>query len=378
MIMKRFKLILCTLLLSFGTSGIMASGSELPKNRFIVDTSSAAKYVEMAKNRQTGVIPTSEDWDSLFSTKAYKVFLENTFWDKSEFKKNVKDAFEIAFDPNRTQECDSLIKILEVSDNELPFYVSTAKSIRDNLTSYYSFLNNIDLDSVITAADDRARDLLPKRGKGIDPEISPIYFIVWDLECRSLDSGIYLDLNSFLQGGRQAAIEVLAHEMHHFYMNPLMGSRYKSDIKDAAARTLLYNMMEGTADIINKKNMPLESLAPYGDNMLKIYNDDYFSTPSVLAGLDSITVAYLDKKISEKKYRSSAMSCAHFGGHTTGDFMVFLIRDRLGLDAVIDSFCDLEKFVKNYNKAARLADTYQFSDRFINHIIAVANEAKKE
>lgn len=124
--------------------------------------------------------------------------------------------------------------------------------------------------------------------------------------------------------------------------------------------------------------MPLESLAPYGDNMLKIYNDDYFSTPTVLAELDSVTVAYLDKKIPEKKYRSSAMSCAHFGGHTTGDFMVFLIRDRLGLDAVTDSFCDLEKFVKNYNKAARLADTYQFSNRFINHIIAVANEAKKE
>ena len=107
--MKRFKLILCTLILSFGTSGIMASGSELQINRFIVDSSSAAKYVEMAKNRQTGVIPTSEDWDSLFSTKAYKVFLENTFWDKAEFRKNIMDAFEIAFDPNRSQECDSLI-----------------------------------------------------------------------------------------------------------------------------------------------------------------------------------------------------------------------------------------------------------------------------
>lgn len=372
--MKGNRLILSLILIAL-TFPIKMSGVE-QSPKFVVDTSSAIKYVEMAQNRERGISPTSEDWDSLFSTKAYKVFLADTFWDKEAFKKNIKDAFDIVYDNEREQECDSLINNMEASDNELPFYVSTAKSIRDNLAAYSSFLGDMDIESLINAADDKARDLLPGRGKEIKPEISPIYFIVWDLECRSLGSGIYLDLNSFLQGGKEAAIEILAHEIHHFYMTPLMKSRYRSDIEDSAAQTLLYNMTEGTADIINKKKMPLESLAPYGDNILKLYNDDYFSTPSVLAELDSVTISYLDKAITPEKYRSAAFSCSHFGGHTTGDFMVFLIRDHLGIDVVIDSFCDLEKFVKNYNKAAKLAGTYQFSDRFVDYITKVSNDAK--
>lgn len=375
--MKRFNYILCFILITLTISHIQSFASEQKSIQFIVDISSAKKYVKMSQNRQNGIIPTSEDWDSLFSTKAYKVFLENTFWDKDIFKKNIRDAFDMIYDPTKSQECDSMIKNMEASDNELVFYVSTAKSIRDNLEAYSHFLENTDMDSVINAADNMARELLPDKGKNLSPSISPIYFIVWDLECRSLGSGIYLDLNSFLQSGKQAAIEVLAHEIHHFYMTPLMECKYDKDITDGAAQTLLYNMTEGTADIINKKKMPLESLAPYGENILKLYNDDYFSTPSVLAELDSVTIDYLDKKITLEKYNSSAFSCSHFGGHTTGDFMVFLIRDHLGLEVVIESFCDLDKFVKNYNKAAKLAGTYQFSDRFVKHIENTAREAEK-
>lgn len=124
--------------------------------------------------------------------------------------------------------------------------------------------------------------------------------------------------------------------------------------------------------------MPLESLVPYGDGILKIYNADYLDSPDVLRELDETTCRYLDKQISEEDYYRKASGCAHFGGHTTGDFMVFLIRDQLGLEAVVDSVGDLDAFVDNYNKAAHKAGTYQFSDRFINHIHAVSRPAKRK
>lgn len=58
--------------------------------------------------------------------------------------------------------------------------------------------------------------------------------------------------------------------------------------------------------------------------------------------------------------------------------MVFLIRDRLGLDAVVESVGDLDAFVDNYNKAAKMAGTYVFSDKFTNHIHSVSQSAKRK
>ncbi|MDE5720185.1 MAG: hypothetical protein K2I34_05390 [Paramuribaculum sp.] len=130
-----------------------------------------------------------------------------------------------------------------ISDN-FPFFVSTAYSIKNRLGEYSALMSSVDVDSLV---------------------------------CRNLSSGVFLDVNSFFHGGLQTAIEGLAHEIHHFYLGPLFESVYAKDINDGAAIALAENMREGVADIINKKHMPLESLEPYGDNILKIYNDDYLS-----------------------------------------------------------------------------------------------------
>lgn len=58
--------------------------------------------------------------------------------------------------------------------------------------------------------------------------------------------------------------------------------------------------------------------------------------------------------------------------------MVFLIRDQLGLQVAIDCFCDFPAFIRRYNEAAVKADTYVFSDTFVEHINKVCQEMEKE
>lgn len=352
-----------------------------PSN-FSVDVSSAKLYLNMANKASDGQMPSDAEWDSLFVSNAYSSLFDKVNWNKKEFQDNVRNAFEIAYDPSKTAIRDSIAATLndiELADleTELPLFVSTALSIKNNLDKYTSIVNDMDIDNVIDNANTLALSLLPNNGKGITPEPCPIYFIVWDLECRALGDALFLDVNSFFHDGLQAATEALAHEMHHFYLMPVFNIVYKDDIMDGALIALVHNMREGVADILNKKEMPLKSLTPYGDKMLAAYNADYAATPQTLAQLDAVTCDFLDGKFDMEQYFQKAFECVHYEGHTTGDYMVFLIRDRLGMDAVIESVGNVEAFVDNYNKAAEKAGTYKFSDRFTQHIHNICAPARR-
>ena len=357
------------------------AGAKAPSN-FVVDVTSAKLYLDMANNASNGQMPTDVEWDSLFKSNAYNDLFNKVNWNKRKFKGNVRKAFEIAYDPSKSEIRDSIsatlndIELAEL-DSELPLYVSTALSIKNNLGKYTSIVNNMDIDSVIDNANALALSLLPNNGKGIVPEPCPIYFIVWDLECRALGDALFLDVNTFFHDGLQSATEALAHEMHHFYLMPVFNTVYKEDIMDGAILALVHNMREGIADILNKKEMPLKTLAPYGDKMLAAYNADYAATPQTLAQLDSVNCDFLDGKLDMEHYFQKAFECVHYEGHTTGDYMVFLIRDQLGIDAVIESVGNVEAFVDNYNKAAEKAGTYKFSDRFIQHIHNICAPARR-
>lgn len=353
-----------------------------PQANFQVNIESAKKYLDMAQQASSGTMPSDTDWDILFATAAYKELFNKVDWDKQEFQNNVREAFDIAYNPAKSEKRDSIALSLDeidlsTLDTELPLFVSTAISIKNNLSKYTEIINSINIDNVIDEANTLALGLLPNNGHGITPEPCPIYFIIWDLECRALGDALFLDVNTFFFDGLQAATDALAHEMHHFYLMPVFNIVYKEDIMDGAVLALVNNMREGVADILNKKQMPLKSLAPYGKKVLEAYNSDYENTPNVLAQLDSVTCEFLDGKIDIEKYFQKAFECVHYEGHTTGSFMVFLIRDQLGIDAVVESVGNLDAFIDNYNKAATKAGTYRFSDKFTQHIHNVSIPAKR-
>lgn len=372
----KFSILLTLILFS-----VCFSFAEKKNKKFSIDTSSVRMYLDMATKADKGVMPTDAEWDSLFNSAAYKALLDKTSWNKKDFKNNVRDAFEIVYDPVNKQKRDSIEKVLPEMvdfDDELALFVSTALDIRKNLSKYSTLLSTADLSRLASDANTMALELIPDKGAGLEPEYTPIFLIVWDMESRSMNGGLFLDINTLLHRGQQGAKKLLAHEMHHFYLGPLFEKNYKEDMMDGAIAVLVFSMREGVADILNKKKMPLKSLYPYNNHILAKYNADYFATPELLQKLDSITCQYLDKKLPIEDYFEQAISCAPSEGHTTGSYMAFLIRDQLGMDAVVESVGDLDAFLDNYNKAAKKAGTYIFSDRFNHHIHTLSQAAKKQ
>ena len=340
-------------------------------------TETAERLIYMMKAASDGVMPTEQDWENLFALDGYKTAFSKRK-DAQEWHDNIKNAFLIQFDANRKAELDSIVKKGVGFDS--PFsssFVYNFHLVNDKLNELVDFMQKLDMDKIVKNADKMVRQYLPKNANLSNAKFGNIHFVLWDGEGRAWTNGIYLDLNLALVEGKEGLIRTLAHEFHHIYMSSILESMYKQDSKDHALTAIMWNQQEGTADMISKPVMPVKQMGIYDETVVKSYNDDYFSTPQVLQELDSLTCQYLAGKITKKQYRK-ARECAHFEGHTTGDYMVFLIRDQLGKKAAVECFGDFAQFVRLYNEAARKASTYVFSDTFVKHIESECERAKQE
>lgn len=330
-------------------------------------TETAEQLINMMKSASEGVMPTEQEWEALFNLDGYKTSF-GVRKDGNEWKENIKNAFLIQFDANRKAELDSIVNAgISFESPHFHAFAYNFHLVRKNIDVMVDFMQKLDMDKIIKKADKMVRKYLPKNADLSNAKFGNIHFVLWDGEGRAWKNGIYIDMNLALFGGKEELIKTLAHEFHHIYMGSITSDYYKQDSKDHALMAICWNQQEGTADMISKPVMPTDKMGIYGEKIIKAYNDDYFSTPEVLQELDSLTCQYLSGKITKKQYRK-ARECAHFEGHTTGDYMVFLIRDQLGKKKAIECFGDFAKFVNLYNEAARKANTYVFSDTFVKHI----------
>lgn len=347
----------------------------IPQSEYSIE--SAEHFIKMTKATQNGTMPGEKEWKELFATEGYRHFFsacrDTLFW-----QDNIRKAFQIVFEPAQQTRLDSILS--QPVNMDTPFenyFVINLYQTEKRIDELDKFIRHTDFQDIMRQGHVKALCHLPPHIHQLRPTFKKFYFLSWDPECRAWSNGIYLDINGVSINGTEDMINTIGHELHHHYMSALLNDRYHHDTNDAAFIALCTMQQEGTADIINKQKMPLDKMPPYGPDIVKMYNDDYFSTPEVLKQLDELTTDYLAGKISQKEY-AKARNCAHFGGHTTGDYMVFLIRDQLGLQTAIDCFADISAFVHRYNEAAKKADTYIFSDAFVKHVDTICQEMEQE
>ena len=365
------------LVFSLIVMAVSVNAQNLSEKGLKCTTETAEHLIYMMKAASDGIMPTEQDWENLFALDGYKTAFSKRK-DAQEWHNNIKNAFLIQFDANRKTELDSIVnKEMGLTTPDSHRFIYNFYLTKIKLDEMVNFIKKLDMDKIIKKADKMVRQYLPKNANLSNVQFGNIHFVLWDGEGRAWSNGIYIDFNLALKGGEKELIRTLAHEFHHKYMNPIFNAMYKQNFKDYALYAIFRNQLEGTADMIDKRTMPVKQMGIYGKGIIKMYNDDYLSTPKVLQELDSLTCQYLAGKITKKQYRK-AKECAHFEGHATGDYMVFLIRDQLGKKAAIECFGDFAQFVRLYNKAARKAGTYVFSDTFVKHIESECERMKQE
>lgn len=332
---------------------------------FAYSIESAMCFIDMAEQAVEGKMPTDKEWNELFETEGYRKALENRD-DINEWKESIRNAFTLVFDKDKQEVVDHIIALPLEERDDLYYFVYNFHNMKNNIRELHNFIHNTDFDKMFRKGVALAKKYLPKAYRNIEPQYDKFYFVAWDPESRAWD-GTFLDINSFYAEGKQGMVRVIGHEMHHHYFAAMLEKMYSKDTQDAAMIAIYRMQNEGTADLINKREMPAKKLGAYDDVIVKLYNEDYLSSPKTLEELDSLTCKYLDGQLTKKQYRQ-AQQCAHMEGHTTGDWMTFLIRKQLGLQTAIDCLGDFALFVKQYNVAARKAGSFAFSEHFIKHI----------
>ena len=343
----------------------IATQAQMKNDAYEFSFESATRFIDLAKATTEGHMPTDADWNELFATEGYRAAFSGRD-DSLEWKQSIKDAFMLVFDKNKTTIVDSIVALPMEKRGEQFYFIYNFKNLKEHVGEMHSFMHHTDFSKMERHGNALAKRHLPKTYRDIQPNYQKYYFVAWDPESRAWD-GIFLDIYSFYSEGRSGMPRLLGHEMHHHYFAALLEKKYTKDTQDPALIAIYRMQNEGTADLINKKEMPTSKLGGYDEEAVKIYNADYLSSPSVLAELDSLTCGYLDGSLSMTQYRK-AQYCAHMDGHTTGDYMTFLIRKHFGLKAAINCLGDFPAFVRLYNEAARKSGTYMFTDRFVKHI----------
>lgn len=334
---------------------------------------SATKMIDFVKKAADGTMPSEKDWKDLFATDGYRMaFAERK--DSLWWQQSIRNAFLLVFDNSKQSQVDSIVALpIEKRDGQF-FFVYNFNNMKNNITELHRFIHQADFAKMFIKGDKLARKHLPKQWRNIQPAFQKFYFVAWDPESRAWN-GIFLDINSFYAEGKKGMIRALGHEIHHQYFAAILEQLYTQDSQDPAIIAIYRMQIEGTADLINKLELPAKTLGVYDKAVVDVYNKDYLSSPKVLAELDSLTCGYIDKQLTRKQYQE-AQYCAHMDGHTTGDYMTFLIRRELGLKAVIECLGDFPAFVRLYNQAARKAGTYVFSDKFVRHIEKMTEKMK--
>lgn len=344
-----------------------------------VNVESANEFIRMAEKAQQGVLPTDSDWDNLFSTSGYKSFF-STWQDTKEWKDGIRKGLDIAYNPSYNHVKDSVLaSVPDLASAGLDeWIVYNIVNMSQRMPEVKRFLNEPCFDLLFEEADARCMKYLPTGIVPHDDADIEFTLLVFDCESRAGGDRIFIDVNSASQDGMDAFVDFMAHELHHTYVNDVLFLKYDLEAlqaknPDVVIDIFMHWIMEGTADLLNKKTMPVVKLGLYGKAGVDFYNQNYFDSPKIFEELDRLVVNHKNGDISDETYLLELSNGKYTkgDGHINGDWLIFSIRDVLGDEAVKDCFGDIVKVIQYYNVAAQKKGIYQFSPEFVSYINSI-------
>ena len=314
---------------------------------FVVDSSSINAFFSIAQTLSEDKQPTSDQWQALRKTKGYQFIFDDL---------KLKESIKIAFSPSESQTRDSLLSL-----DTLNFQAHTIRHLleaQQHGLEIKTYLQRTDFEALLRQAHANVRQFIPKR-LSIDSSVPPLYLAIFQPDAYAQNNVIIADLSAAKKVGKKAFVDILTHELYHYYRAVHLPFLDDGDIQAFGGRHYpILKMMvdvqnEGSADLIDK-TYPPSPKDPYfkllPEPLMQSYQRSFYDTPTVLEKIDSLLVLAANDTgyVSNEIYK-----LLDFGGHPQGFYMSSLIKEKVGLQAIVNSFDNPVAFIRLYNQAAR-------------------------
>lgn len=320
-------------------------------------------FGSLADRLESGMEPSSADWDALFSTPGYAALTQ------SEFKREtLVDRLRLACLPSRAAEREAM---LAEHKSMMLAHFAEARQRWPELLKTASRLASTPLQAEAAAL---ACDHLPvTRLGGRESALMappPVSFLIFAKDARGYVP-VVMDVVMAAELSERDLLLMLAHEFHHNYRNRILA--YHPDESPAGTEALIWILdqlqAEGCADLINVPEMIYRPDAPAVHGQM--YRDGVAAAPVFLAQFDEALAQLAATRAAEPTgtdavaQRQAACQALRqalpMAGHPTGYYMATTIVDA-GLERqLVENIGDPFAFVELYDQAARQLGRPDFS-----------------
>lgn len=311
------------------------------------DFSGADLFWEVHDSLARDVEPPDSLWEALWSTPGYALL------DRREGRRpDVTRGFRLAYMPSLRDEADAVA----AEPSWVARIVRHARQIPRARDSVAAFREELQSSDWMERGRELAQTYLPAgtTQRYPPPQVSFFYF----LDARGYSERLLLDPVYFMR--IRNAVDVLAHEFHHYYTN-FISPPLKPFGDDFLAWTLSTTENEGVAGMLDKVEVP--GMSPddlreaYPDSSRRayfvMYQDEYRRSNERLAQVEDVlerVAAHPDSMDALGRWINRELPD---NGRIMGAYMAVVIEGAMGRESLLEVVGDAFGFWRRYNEAAR-------------------------
>ncbi len=357
--MKKHLIIAITLFLC-----IQVSAQQDAKN---IDFSAIYPHFQIMEILQSGQEPSTDEWDKLFSTPAYKTLIKREFKNPIRFQ----EVFRAAYLPGYSKDINEILKKIDRKGRFWTAWVTSLLEAYENVPNQKNeLLQLIDDYKKLELSDfaiEQAARFLPDDNFEDYPKIA---FIIFN-DSRGYDP-IILSLNSYVKTDNKLdnlALDCMtglgydkdfsfqllyAHESFHYYRNKKKEFNFPENNDPYSSLIWIMNQIEneGIADQIDKQ---IKYFSPgcFADTREgKLYLGYLDKQRELILNMDSMFVEIRNHQDSAKIFSRRFSSMIPRSGHQTGFYMCNAIINEFGESRLKAIVRNPFAFFKLYQKAA--------------------------
>ena len=348
----------------------LSNAQESYKN---LDFSAIYQHFSVMEQLQNGKEPSTEKWNELFTTPAYKTLLDIEFRNPIIFQ----EIFRAAYLPRYTKDINEILAKIDRKGGWWTSWVTSLLEAYENVPKQKAQLlvlieayKSFDLSEF--AMKEAARFLPDEKFE----DFPKIAFLIFN-DSRGYDP-IILSLNSFLKTDdtrdnnaqdcmvkkgfdKHYSFQLLyAHEAFHYYRNKKDEFRFPDDNDPYASLIWIMNQIsnEGIADQIDKVNQYFDPGCFADTREGERYLSYLAMQPNLIRSMDSLFVEIKNQPDSAQIFSSRFSRMIPRSGHQTGFYMCNAINEKCGEESLKSVSRNPFAFFKLYQKAALMNNKY--------------------